>query len=321
MSTAAKRNTALFNLAMAGVGCALLARGILIIKMAPPAVTPAEHASPQEHRRIPERPAPRLIPFPQLAPEIEEAPVELIDGGTKGDEGQGPLVPLDADVVGITWFSNPDYSLANMVVAGEHSVHSIHDCIPGSLATCNEVAPGYRLQNILPDRVVLLHELSKKTQEILLVDEPVGKVTTVASAPVEPPPTAAKGKGSAISQLMDNVKQTGPNTFEAPPGMREEVLGRLTEVAMEGRWMPYFEGGKIVGFKLAQTARDSAFNKIGLKSGDVIRSVNGLDISSPDKILEAFNKLRDARNISVDIQRGDAKGPGGGKVSMNYNIN
>ena len=65
---------------------------------------------------------------------------------------------------------------------------------------------------------------------------------------------------------------------------------------------------------------NSAFEKIGLKSGDVIKAVNGNDINSPDKILEVFTKLRDARDINVDIQRGDT-GVKGSKQSLRYTIN
>ena len=65
---------------------------------------------------------------------------------------------------------------------------------------------------------------------------------------------------------------------------------------------------------------NSAFDKIGLKSGDVIKSVNGFDISSPDKMLDVFSKLRDAKDVSVDVMRGEASTKNS-KTNLKYTIN
>ena len=320
MSAERTHHAALINLAFAGVGAALLARGVLIIQLGAPSASDrgaAAEAPPPPRAKESTR-AVAITAFPSLAKEMQEATVTA-QAVPDEEVGSGPLVPLSAEVVGITYFDLAEWSLANMVVNNERNVFSVNECSPFSRQPCNVVAPGYRLTAILKDHVKVLHEVSRQTQEIFLNQEGLKKKpeigAPVATAPVET--SATKGKGSALSQALDAVKQTGPNSWEAPPGMREDILGRLTEVAMEGRWMPFFEGGKIAGFKLAQTVANSAFEKIGLKSGDVIRSVNGYDISSPDKMLEVFNKLRDAHNVSVDIQRGD-KGP---KQTMQYTIN
>jgi type II secretion system protein C len=321
MSAEKSRYVALTNLAFAGVGAALLARGVIIIQAGAPTAldrAPVNEMVSSVRNRETSRAA-AISAFPALARETPDAPVVTAAAEDVEEAGTGPLVPLAADVVGITYFSQPEWSLANMVVNNERNVYAVNACAVETRRPCNDLAPGYKLTAILRDRVRVLHEASRQTQEIMLDAEAAKKRPEIPVAAAMPATDtgASHGKGSPLSQALDKVKQTGPNSWEAPPGMREDVLGRLTEVAMEGRWMPFFEGGKIAGFKLAQTVANSAFDKIGLKSGDVIRSVNGYDISSPDKMLEVFNKLRDARNISVDIQRGD-KGP---KQTMQYTIN
>jgi len=317
MAALAFSTKALLNVAFAGVSAGLFARGALIIASAgtlaqlPPSSGTERVAGPRASMMA------KVFPkFPQLAPEKDETivPVEptVVDG-----QGTGPLVPIAAQVVGITWFDVAEWSLANVVYNNEHTVMSINECAPNdSLKPCNLIAAGYKLKEIHRDRIRVLHLQSMQMQDIgLYGDKPV--IPVVAAAEAAAPAEDTKGKGSAVSKLMDGVKQTGPNSWEAPAGMREDVLGRLNEVAMEGRWLPYFENGKIAGFKLAQTVSNSAFEKIGLKSGDIIKSVNGYDISSPDKMLEVFTKLREARDFSVDIQRGDAKA----KTSLKYTVN
>ena len=53
-------------------------------------------------------------------------------------------------------------------------------------------------------------------------------------------------------------------------------------------------------------AEDSFYSRLGLRNGDVLQRINGLDLDSPDKALEAFTKLRDARRIELEIERGGA---------------
>lgn len=327
----------LARLAFAGVATALLARGGLMIAAAPALVElvarPAEKAPAPPPR--PERPR-AMVSFPQLAPEQQEPVVPVAEGpAVPAGPPKQPFVPLSgAQVVAITWSSEPELSLASIIFNNEHGLYSINECAweavvnadggvkQVALAPCNQVSEGYLLREIRRFRVRVEHVPSGESQFFDLYGD--GKTTLVASATAAPPPAApagdSKGKGSAISQLMDNVKQTGANSWEAPPGMREEVLARLSEVAMEGRWIPFFENGKISGFKLAQAVPNSAFEKIGLKSGDVIKSVNGYDISSPDKMLDVFTKLRDARDVNVDVLRGDPAQKNA-KTSLKYTIN
>jgi type II secretion system protein C len=309
----------LFNVAFAALCCGLATRGGIIMAMAPNPNAPAQARAQQDTRISKPPPPPRVIPdFDVLAPRQEDPVVPPV-GITETKEkttGTGPLVPLaNASVVAITWFDVDELSLCSVVYNNEHTVHSINECSSESRAPCSLITDGYRVVRILADRIFVLHEASGQEQELTLYEEKKKKVPEVAAAEPEAP-KAEPGKGSQLSQMMDQVKQVAPNHWEAPAGMRENVLGRLNEVAMEGRWLPFFENGKIAGFKLAQTIPNSAFDKIGLKSGDVIKSVNGFDISSPDKMLDVFTKLKDARDINVDILRGGSK-----KTSLNYTIN
>ncbi|MBI5497792.1 MAG: hypothetical protein HY904_22485 [Deltaproteobacteria bacterium] len=331
--------TTLVNLAFAGAALALAVRGVVLILSAPGlAALVGESATGAAARSVPrgtEKPR-AWVPFPALAPEKQEVITPLTDGPDLSSAvPKAPFVPLNGvSVVGITWFTEPTFSLAAIVYNAERNIHSVNDCewvtltdpegiqkkVP--MSPCNQVAEGYLIREIRRFRVRLEHVASGEMQDLDLYGD--GKPVVALAMPPPAGPAApagdTKGKGSAISKMMDNVKQLGPNHWEAPAGMREEVLGRLSEVAMEGRWLPYFENGKITGFKLAQTVPNSAFDKIGLKSGDVIKSVNGYDISSPDKMLDVFTKLRDARDINVDVQRGDASQKGA-KSSLRYTIN
>jgi len=94
----------------------------------------------------------------------------------------------------------------------------------------------------------------------------------------------------------------------------DRVLNNLSEVATKARIVPSFKNGKPNGFKLFSIKPGSIYSKIGLRNGDVIQSVNGHEMNSPDKALEIYQKLKDSSSITVDIQRR------GRAMTMNYAI-
>jgi general secretion pathway protein C len=43
--------------------------------------------------------------------------------------------------------------------------------------------------------------------------------------------------------------------------------------------------------------------KLGLQNGDLMRTINGFEMSSPDTALEAYARLRSASNLTVAVVR------------------
>ena len=56
------------------------------------------------------------------------------------------------------------------------------------------------------------------------------------------------------------------------------------------------------------------FGLIGLQNGDVISAINGLEMTSPDKALEVYTKLKSASHLSVGLERN------GQKITKDYSI-
>ncbi|MBI3074168.1 MAG: hypothetical protein HYY84_18835 [Deltaproteobacteria bacterium] len=98
---------------------------------------------------------------------------------------------------------------------------------------------------------------------------------------------------------------------------RQELL---SEPSKEGQLTPcprvalYFERAKTVGIKVFSVRPESLFSKLGIKSGDVIRRINGEDIDSPDKAFDAWRRLKDASSIQIELSGG------GTKKKLNYQI-
>lgn len=83
----------------------------------------------------------------------------------------------------------------------------------------------------------------------------------------------------------------------------QEVLGDPTKFARGFRFKPYRKKGKVVGYLLRRTNSRSPLSLLGAKRGDVINKINGIALTSMDKALQAYQKLRSANNLTFSITR------------------
>ena len=51
----------------------------------------------------------------------------------------------------------------------------------------------------------------------------------------------------------------------------------------------------------------SIYAKIGIQNGDVINKINGYELNSPDKALEVYQRLKDSKTISIELERRGTK--------------
>ncbi len=67
--------------------------------------------------------------------------------------------------------------------------------------------------------------------------------------------------------------------------------------------MPNFSGGKISGMKVLSVKNGSIFAKLGLKRGDILQKINGMDLDVKQGFA-IFSQLKDSKNLTVDLIRG-----------------
>jgi len=118
--------------------------------------------------------------------------------------------------------------------------------------------------------------------------------SSVASAP--PPP-------SSPSTLGAGIKKTGASSWSIERQEVENALSNLNNIAMQARIVPSFTNGVADGFKLFAIRPDSIYARLGIQNGDVIHKINGFNIDSPDKALEVYQKLKNARSIEIELTR------------------
>ena len=87
----------------------------------------------------------------------------------------------------------------------------------------------------------------------------------------------------------------------------EATLGDLNKIIQQARMVPNYQGGKVNGFKIFAIRRDSIFEQLGLKNGDVIQRINGTEINSVEKAIPMLQLARSESNITIDLTRRGVK--------------
>jgi general secretion pathway protein C len=76
-----------------------------------------------------------------------------------------------------------------------------------------------------------------------------------------------------------------------------------SKFARSVRVRPYKRQGEIVGFRLRRVKRNSPLYLLGARKGDIVHSVNGVDLTSVNDALAAYQRLREQSSLVFDITR------------------
>jgi type II secretory pathway component PulC len=80
-------------------------------------------------------------------------------------------------------------------------------------------------------------------------------------------------------------------------------LAESTALADAGKIKPLFVNGSTVGLEIAAIRAGSLYDRAGLCDGDVVTSVGGIRLDSPEATLDAYEQLRDQKVIAVELLR------------------
>ena len=139
-----------------------------------------------------------------------------------------------------------------------------------------------------------------------------GPPPSVGVSPVPAPFAGAPPAAGAAS--LDGIKSMGDNRYEVQRSVIDGTLSNLNAIATQARIVPSFKNGLANGFKVFSIQPGSFYTAIGVENGDVIQKINGYEINSPDKALEVYQKLRESRHITMDIERN------GQVIRKEYNV-
>jgi general secretion pathway protein C len=86
-----------------------------------------------------------------------------------------------------------------------------------------------------------------------------------------------------------------------------ESVADVPKLLSQAQAAPYYNEGKLEGWRIDSIKPDSFYEKIGLQAGDVLQRVNGVEIRDPGMMLTLFQQVRDERLVKLDLLRNNQR--------------
>jgi general secretion pathway protein C len=144
---------------------------------------------------------------------------------------------------------------------------------------------------------------------------PSGSASAAASAP--PPAAMPAGGATPVSDdIKKGIQRVGPNEFNVDRSVVDKILENQAELMRQARIVPETDPatGKVAGIRLFGVRNDTLLGVLGMENGDRLEKINGFDMTSPEKALEAYARLRTADHLTIQLQRK------GQDQNIDYNI-
>ena len=157
----------------------------------------------------------------------------------------------------------------------------------------------FRLHDQIPDA----GEISEIRRDGMVVRQgDQQEFLELAVSQIEKPPSAPVPVGSAVVPAPGSPVRTVLDRRDV-----EQAMGDLPKLLSQARAVPYLVNGAMNGFRLDFIAPSSFYEKIGLKYGDVLQQVNGVDIRDPGTMLTLFQQLRNEKTVKLDVLRNNQR--------------
>jgi general secretion pathway protein C len=199
-----------------------------------------------------------------------------------------PITTLNIILTGV--FLRHPVSFALMSVNGQPE---------GSYAVDEEIMPGTRVKMVFPEHILISR--SGVTEKVLLKDttpQNPGSMQTVYVPPAPAPLPATPAPGQKIFNVeRDQISKNVTN----PDILRQALM------------VPNPGGG----FQVKEIQAGSVYEQLGLKAGDVVRTINGQEINRMDDVMKLYRQFKGSGQkgeVVVDISRA------GKPEQLKYNI-
>ncbi|WP_394848800.1 general secretion pathway protein GspC [Pendulispora brunnea] len=227
------------------------------------------------------------------------------EGPTPGPDLSDPYSAPACDgvkVLIIAASSDEKWSFAALSSGGDNA--------PSQLRRSGNDFNGKTVEFVGWDRVWLTSGGTRCQAQLFKGDEP-------AKPPPPPPVPSAPVRGGAPSVSPDiakGIQKLSATEFNIDRGVVDKILENQAELMRQARIVPVQENGKVVGINLFGVRPDTLLGQLGMENGDRLQKINGFDMASPEKALEAYARLRMADHLTVSINRR------GQDVNLDYNI-
>lgn len=195
-----------------------------------------------------------------------------------------PETKLNLVLTGVVASTTEDDGAAIIANRNKQNTYGIGDKIEGTQATLNRV---------FADRVIISNRGTKETLMLDGIDFSKMSSSTPVNDTVFFPANTSIPK-SVVKQVAGPSADSIAQLRAAPEKFIDFI--KVAPVRMDG---------ELRGYRVSPGKETALFNDSGLKAGDIITYINGLDLTQPREAVQAMRALREADSLELALLRND----------------
>jgi len=234
------------------------------------------------------------------------------EGEDEDDDGVPTMCEGESKLIATLASSDPEWSFAMIQAEGKTMPYRAGDEVTG-LGKVQRV--GWRL--VLVDASAGMDCVLDLYPPVVDASAAGNEPPSIAAAalPSRPPVRRTGQLSPSLQKAVDEgIEVVSASERNVDRGLVDQLIENSSELMSQARILPYEQGGVVQGFKLYGIRRDSLLGKLGLRNGDIINSIGGIEMTSPDQALSAYTKLRSSSNLNVVVTRR------GRRQTLDFNI-
>lgn len=154
---------------------------------------------------------------------------------------------------------------------------------------------GVKITCVKPDRIEFVHAGRLEYAELA---EGLGEN-------IFGPPRLEEKLAARTPTPEETVAKMGEGRYVIDSREIENTIQNLDKLYTEIRAVPNFQDGRVSGMKILSIKPGSIFAKLGLKRGDILQRINGVELDVR-RGFEIFSQLKDQKSLTLDLIRGGA---------------
>ncbi|CAA0106340.1 Type II secretion system protein C [BD1-7 clade bacterium] len=191
---------------------------------------------------------------------------------------------LKLSLLGVITSTDPANGYAVLEYQNKAELYRVGDKIPGG----RDVS----LFRVHTDRAII--DNRGNYEAVLLYDETVKSTQKPVARP----------RKTTGDKVVDHRRSSSVSALAK--GYRDQLLSNPMSLAEVIRISPAKgSDGSIIGYRVRPGKHRQQFSDLGLKSGDIVTSVNGVELSDPSNAMQLYGQLRELTEATFAVKRGD----------------
>lgn len=153
-----------------------------------------------------------------------------------------------------------------------------------------------------------------KTYRVDLIKSKRSAASRGSIVPAGRPYRGAAAQGSASPSASGDVIDAGDHKI-VDRSLLDYYADNMDEIYKNIGITEVKKGNSIEGFRVTFVKRGSPFAKLGLRRGDIIKSINGEELTSYNAAFNSYKNIKNTANLTLGIVRGKKE------MELEYEVN